>query len=257
MTSRRPTRGTLHTAEVLSENSTSTSKDNESEELDDEMMEDTSEEAMNDEEMTKQYSADDIEKALNELCQYVKKRAPWHNYCLNINGETTGTCNCVFRVSNMEAGREKEKCYKQIADWFTSTYTVEEESKQKNKTNTRLSFLTATYKKCVQARPYNNGKQYTKTVDFTILPENKKKFEAGRWNGHDWDVEVLLRDAEDDVGNSNTKMCVPRFFFVDTFGFLKNIPIGRTDCLLGAMLFQVVLYLTCDLYDRRRFGRQK
>ena len=209
MTSRRPIRGTLHTTEVLSENSTSTSEDNESEEFDYEMMEDTSEEEMNDEEMTGQYSVEDIEKGLNELCKYIRKRGTRDNYCLNINGETTGTCDCVYRVSNMEPGRETEKCHKQIAKWFSSTYTVEEESKQKKKAETRLSFLTNTYKKCVQARPYNNGKQYTKTVNFTVLPDKKKEFEAATWNGHNWDLEVLLRDAEDDTGNCITKMCVP------------------------------------------------
>jgi hypothetical protein len=93
-----------------------------------------------------------------------------------------------------EEGREDG--YETMATWFTSALTVEDESKQKRADN-RVSFLTGKYKECVQARPQNNGKQYTKMVSFEVLLGQKNKSNTGNWDGHDWDMEEALRVGEE------------------------------------------------------------
>lgn len=112
------------------------------------------------EDQQKEYSAKEIRTGLERVCEYLKKRAGKAS-CLNIDGRATGSCSCAFRMMAAKEGQDKE-CHI-IATWFSSTKTVEEESKKK-KPKYRVEYLTKQYKECVNLKPQNNGKQYTKKL---------------------------------------------------------------------------------------------
>jgi hypothetical protein len=156
------------------------------------------------EDQQKEYSAKEIQTGLERVCEYLKKRAGKAS-CLNIDGRATGSCSCAFRMMAAKEGQDKE-CHI-IATWFSSTKTVEEESKKK-KPKYRVEYLTKQYKECVNLKPQNNGKQYTKKINFDVLLGMKKGCGEGNWNGHNWDVEEELRN-DDNGSGSNTRLCVP------------------------------------------------